>query len=497
MPQQPDPPPAGGWRHLTKRDFLAGLQCHKQLWWRVHEPSALELVPDGPTRTRMETGRQVGVCAREYLPGGRLISFRHQATAARIAATASAMAAGAPALYEATFASDGLIVHADILERANDGWTLIEVTSSLDVKERQVADAAIQAQVLRRSGVDVRRIEIMHLNRACRHPDLSNLFIREDVTGQVGLMHREFAAQVEAQLLMLQNPLPERTPSDHCSNPSRCPFWDRCWPPLPEHHVSTLYRSGGKVTCWEQQGWQTVFELPEDIQLNPIARRQVAAVRAGRIHIEATLAAALESFVAPLAFLDFETVAPAIPRWPGCAPYTPVPVQVSCHFEDASGICHHSEWLADGPEDPRPEVARYLVEACGGARTIVAYNAGYEAECIRHLAGAVPQLEAELLSLELRLTDLLPVIREQVYHPAFGGSFSLKQVLPALVPGRQYHGRIAEGKTARDELMEMLFGGRMDPQERSIIRESLLAYCKQDTWAMVQLLRRLRDLAGR
>ena len=73
---------------------------------------------------------------------------------------------------------------------------------------------------------------------------------------------------------------------------------------------------------------------------------------------------------------------------------------------------------------------------------------------------------------------------------------SLNQVLPALVPGRQYQGmRISEGRTASNELMLLLFGGDMDPQERSIVREGLLAYWKQDTWAMVQLLRRLRELA--
>jgi len=168
---------------------------------------------------------------------------------------------------------------------------------------------------------------------------------------------------------------------------------------------------------------------------------------------------------------------------------------MSCHLEDASGICGHIEWLADGPDDPRPEIARRLVESCGGIRTIVAYNAGYEGECIRRLAAAVPQFKCELLALEGRLVDLLSVIREQVYHPAFGGSFSLKRVVAALIPGRHYEGlRFAEGKSASEELMEMLFG-RLDPQERSLVREGLLAYCKQDTWAMVQLLQRLRQLA--
>jgi predicted RecB family nuclease len=36
--------------------------------------------------------------------------------------------------------------------------------------------------------------------------------------------------------------------------------------------------------------------------------------------------------------------------------------------------------------------------------------------------------------IQSRLWDLFPVVRNHVYHPKFAGSFSLKAVLPALVP---------------------------------------------------------------
>jgi predicted RecB family nuclease len=481
---------------LTKNDFLAGVQCHKQLWWRVHDPFAMELVPDECARALIKTGREVGISAREHVPGGQLISFRHQATSARISATHAAMANGDEVVYDATFSSDGLVIRVDILERAGDGWTLISVKSSLDVKEKHITDAAVQAHVLRRSGIDLRRIEIMHLNRDCRHPDLSNLFVRESITAKVTELSTDFRAEAEAQLLMLRGTLPEKTTGEHCSTPGRCPFWDRCWAQRPDYHVSTMYRSGQKAREWEQKGWQTIADLPESIVLNPVARRQMSAVRAGRIQVESTLSSALEAFAGPLAFLDFETVAPAIPRWNGCAPFTAVPVQLSCHLEDADGGWRHVEWLAEGPGDPRPELARFLVENCGDGRSIVAYNSAFEADCIRGLAEAVPGLATELRDMEHRLIDLLTLVREHVYHPSFAGSFSLKQVLPALVPGQQYHGmRIAKGSTASYQLLALLFGDVMDAQERSIIREELLAYCKQDTWAMVQLLRRIRELA--
>jgi hypothetical protein len=257
-----------------------------------------------------------------------------------------------------------------------------------------------------------------------------------------------------------------------------------------------VYRAGKKVKEWAAQGWRSILDLPPDLPLNPVAGRQVAALRTGQMQVESSLASALAIFVGPLAFLDFETVSPAVPRWPGCSPYSAVPVQLSCHLEDGAGRHRHLEWLADGPGDPRLEFTLFLVEACAGARTIVSYNAGFEAECLRHLAEALPHLAPELTDVERRLVDLLPVVRNHVYHPEFDGSFSLKQVLPALLSDMQYDGmEVAEGRAASRELAQLLFGEPMDPQERSVIRESLLAYCKQDTWAMVRLLQTLRSLA--
>jgi hypothetical protein len=387
-----------------------------------------------------------------------------------VEATGATMAGGAAPLYDGTFARDGIVVQVDILERTADGWILVEVNSSLDVKEKQLADAAIQAHVLRRSGVGLRRIEIMHFNRECRFPDLSNLFVREDITERVQPLERGIAAEAAAQHLMLHGTLPDKDTGDHCSLPQRCPFWNRCWTAQSPQDLSTVYRAGKKL--------------------------QVAAARTGQMQVATGLASALGIFIGPLAFLDFETVSPPVPRWPGCGPYSPVPVQFSCHLEDGAGHHRHFEWLADGPEDPRLEFTRFLVEACAGASTIVSYNAAFEAECLRGLAEALPDLAPELIDVEQRLVDLLPLVRDHVYHPAFEGSFSLKQVLPALVSDMHSDGMgVVEGRGASRELMQLLFGEPLDAQERSVIRESLLAYCKRDTWGMVRLLHRLRELA--
>jgi hypothetical protein len=221
------------------------------------------------------------------------------------------------------------------------------------------------------------------------------------------------------------------------------------------------------------------------------------AVQTGRLIVEPGLARALRAFEEPLAFLDFETVGLAIPVWDGCHPYDQVPVQFSCDRQVPDGTIAHHEWIADGPGDPRPELARALVAACRGARTVVAYNAGFERGCIERLADAVPQLADDLLDIAARLADPLPVVREHVYHPDFHGSFSLKAVLPALVPGPGYEElEVAEGATASLALDRLMFrGDAMTADERQRLRDALLRYCALDTMSMVRLLERLRELA--
>jgi hypothetical protein len=297
---------------------------------------------------------------------------------------------------------------------------------------------------------------------------------------------------------MLAGPLPEVATGPHCQQPYPCPFVSRCWPVLPPHHVSTLFNSWRLVPALLEQGYEDIAQLPDDIALNAAADRQRRAVQAGRLLVEGPLAAALARFAAPLAYLDFETVQPAVPVWPGCHPYDAVPVQFSCHRELAGGALEHHAWVADGADDPRRELAERVIAACRGARTVVAYNMSFEKGCLERLAAALPELAGGLRDVVARLQDPLPVVREHVYHPEFGGSFSLKAVLPALVPGLSYEGlAIAEGVAASAALDQVLFAGDALPaEERAELRAALLEYCERDTLAMVRLLERLRELAA-
>jgi predicted RecB family nuclease len=479
---------------------MAGIQCPKLLWWQVHEPDAPELETDPEVQFRFDRGHEVGRLAQTYVPGGVLIDVPHDERDRRLRETAEALRAGAKVLYEAAIEHDGVMVLADILERGRRGWNLIEVKSSTKVKREHFPDVTVQTHVLRCAGLDVKRAELMYLNRECRHPDLSNLFIREDLTPAVEEIIDEVPGEIRALKRVLRGPVPKVNVCEHCFEPYECPFMERCWPKEPAHSVGTLYRLATAARQkYEERGYRTILDLPADERLTAIQERQRRAVRRRGLVVEAGVGDALGEFEPPFAYLDFETISPPIPIWKGCRPYDQIPVQVSVHREGPDRRLTHHEWLADGSDDPREAVAGKVIEFTAGAKTIVAYNAGFEGQCIRHLAEHLPRLAARLESVEQRLVDLLPVVRDHVYHPRFAGSFGLKSVAPVLAPDVAYEGvEIAEGGMASQLLYDLLLrGDGMAEVEKRRVRRELLKYCRTDTLALAGVHRKLAGMAER
>jgi hypothetical protein len=486
-----------GRRQLSKSRFVAGSQCHKLLWLKVHEPLAEELQPDKVLQDLFDQGAQVGALARDEFPGGVLIDLPHDEYAARVEATRRAIDSGAPAIYEASFAADDVRVAVDILLREGDAWRLIEVKSSSSLKDEHLLDAAIQLHVLRRCGLDVRAVEIMHLDKEFRHPDQGDLFAREDVTAQVLPLLAGIPGEIAAQVAMLAGGMPEVPVGLHCHEPRDCPFMERCWPQNVDH-IRNLYNVG-KVACHKYMtaGVHSVWQIPPGKKLPPAAQRQLRAMKEQRLVVEDDLVNALEPFSGRLGFLDFETIARAVPVWPAMTPWMQAAAQFSYHEAQPDGSYTHHEWLAEGPKDARPLLAEAMIRATRDAQRVVSYSA-FEKTRIRDLQEAVPDLREQLAALEMKLIDLLPVVRENLYHPDFRGSFSLKYVLTPMVPELTYTDMvIVDGLTASVEIARLLFvADRIPAHERDRVRQDLLAYCKQDTWAMVRLLEEMRELAG-
>jgi len=484
---------------LSKSRFLLGLQCHKRLWWAVHEPGAPELQPGPLLQGIFDRGHRVGELAQRHVPGGVLVEAPHGNVASRLTQTRAALDAGAAVIYEASFSVAGVFVAVDILERHNGAWNLIEVKSASRVKEPNAWDIALQAHVLEAAGLLLARRELMHMNRACAYPHLDDLFTRTDLTDRTRELQAGVPERLAAMRAALIGPLPEVEVGDHCSSPYACPFAGRCWPEPPEHPLGELYNARRKqLDALAARGIERIADLPDDEPLNAIAARQRQAVISNEMIVEPGLGAVLGALRPPLLFLDFEAVMPAIPCWDGCHPFDAVPVQFSCHRLDETGRVSHQAWLADGPDDPRVPLAEALLAACSGDIPVVAYHASFERRMILGLAARLPAYAVALEALAGRLHDLLPIVRDHVYVPAFHGRFSLKSVLPALVEDLGYDDlEIAGGDLASIELERLLFADdAFEPAEHAALRDRLLAYCERDTLALVHLYRRLGELVA-
>ena len=153
----------------------------------------------------------------------------------------------------------------------------------------------------------------------------------------------------------------------------------------------------------------------------------------------------------------------------------------------------HADYLYEEEDYPRPILVEHLLDALGQEGSICVYSF-YEDRMLRDLAAAVPHKADALTALQARLVDLFSVVRNNCYHPEFRGSFSLKNVLPALVPGRGYDDMaIADGRTAAALYQRALANN--DATERQQTFAALRAYCQRDTLATLELRKALTALA--
>src|SRR5206468_12192411 len=302
---------------LSKSLFVAGTQCHKLLWWRVHEPTAVELQPDKVLQDRFDQGTQVGTLARDRFPGGVLIDLPHRAVDQRVKLTRKLIDDGAPAIFEASFLADNTFVAVDVLTPQEGGYHLTEVKSSNSQKEEHLPDAAVQVHVLQESGLRITSVDVMHLNGECHFPDLDNLFQRTDVTAAVQPLLNKVGWEIDAQLQMLDGPLPDVPIGLQCHEPYKCPFLARCWP-NDRDHIMNLSGVGPKEGCaFLLTGVHRIADLPAKQKLNVTQQRQIRAMRENRLIVEPGLEQALEAFHGRIGFLDFETIQRAVPVWPG------------------------------------------------------------------------------------------------------------------------------------------------------------------------------------
>ena len=477
---------------------MAGVQCLKRLYLLVHEPR-LEPKPDADEPISQQ-GREVGLLARQLFPGGVEVSGAGSLEEAIGTTRELVRNPEVAAIFDGAFEHKGVIVKTDILQRRKENhWRLVEVKSTADLKDHHLEDVAIQSYVLSGSGLKLASVWLAHINREYvltgTIVDPRQFFSFRNLTQRAQNLQPELTFRLHSQFRILAMPKPPDVPTGpHCTAPVVCEFFYHCNHSLPEDHIGYLPRlHASAAELLEEMGVESIHDIPADFELSEFQRRVCTAMQTRRAWFSAELKTEFESLKYPLYFMDFETVNPAIPRFSGMHPYDHLPFQWSVHVQTQPGeMPEHFDFLAMDGSDPRHAFISSLSDALGDSGSIVVYNEQFESQRLWELAGWLPEYTQRIRDIQRRLWDLLPVVRTHVYHPAFGGSFSLKAVLPALVPEMTYEGMEVANGQAAGLAWETMIGGNSSDAEQQVKRQALLDYCGQDTLALVTLVEKLR-----
>ena len=486
---------------LSKSRYVLGRQCPKALWLSLHRRD-LKPVLDEATLARFELGHEIGRLAQSVFPDGLEISADYRDIAAAEQLTREAIFNGADTLYEATTIHplDGSHARTDILHRVpgTDVWDLIEVKSSTGVKAYYLDDAALQYHVFRHAGYLINSCSVMVIdNTYVRDGDIDpvRLFRLIDITDKILERLREVEMLVPTLVATLQQPTePEASIGARCNSPFECDFKHYCWQDVPAYSVYNIFDARKVDHIVAELGSPRIEDLPED-RIPASKSVDVKAWKTGNVHIDAEqVRDFLDDLQYPLYFLDYETVGPAIPLYDGTRPYEAIPFQFSLHIQHSpeSALQHHA-FLHQAPSDPRRAFTEALISLCGDTGSIIVYNQPFEAGCNNRLADRLPEFAPALRAINARMQDLLiPFQRRWLYAPSQKGSASIKAVLPAFTDLGYDNMNIADGMTAARQY-QAFAEGRLTEDESQALMQDLLRYCEMDTYAMVVLLKVLRD----
>jgi Domain of unknown function(DUF2779) len=500
---------------LTKSDLASFRQCPRKLWLEHYRP---DLIPqnDSTLWRRANDGNIVGAKARELL-GQNVIWPKSEDDRCAAANAAITLLAANPdqAAVEVPMFRDGLYARADALIPSPAGGYILRETkaSTFPLKKDKVTpaapedhhldDVAIQAWIYQATVLPLAGVELNLLNNQWRYPgnnDYAGLFRQLSVTADIAKRIAEVPDWHAAAQRVLAGALPDIQTGKQCTKPYACPFHDHCTTldvPGPKHPLTLLPGSGGKNLAKklnQRHGYTALHEpLPSELTGADAALfyRMQAAHRTGQAILEPDSAAQFAALPYPRYYFDFEGIDLPVPRWVGVRPYEQIPFQWSCHIERAPGVFEHVEFLDLSGDDPSIPCVERMTEAIPPDEPgpIFVYHQTYEATRLRELAARHPQYRAQVDQYLARIVDLRPIVRANYYHPAMRGSFSIKDVLPTIAPDLAYENldEVAGGTAAQVAYLYAALDPQTTSTRKAELRDRLLIYCKQDTWAMVEV----------
>ena len=519
--------------YLTKSRYVLGRACLRRLWRNVHKPKTRgKMIPGSPAHI----GTIIGEKARTLFRNGVLVeTLSHREAVSETARLVED--ASVNAIFEAAFEFNTVRIRIDVLERLpGNKWRIVEVKSSMEMKDHHEDDVAVQYCVARGCGLDIVSVQLMHPRRdhfrGAGDVDWVSYFDREekiaDVAGRIG----EVSKELDTQLKVLRSDRePVATPMNSdklCKRISVCEHWRHCTKDMPLDWVQRLYRfSKKKATDLAARNIHAVADLPADTvsALTSNQLKQYRAIKTDAPCVSPDIIRELKGFGPPAYYLDFEFSRSALPLHEQMQTNELIAFQWSCHFvscrqelmklsvpdcmsmAEQGQASFHQEFLADGQGDPSHACARALLDCLGGDDyPILVHYASAERQAIESLAKRAPAYSHRLLALLPRLRDLQKTTEHYAFLPQFfakpvsldAGTYSIKTTAHAFDPEFDYANlsEIAKGSAASDAYYRLVTGEFMEREDRASLRENLLQYCKYDTTGMIVLHKGLIDLAG-
>ncbi|MCJ7695591.1 MAG: DUF2779 domain-containing protein [Anaerolineaceae bacterium] len=467
---------------LTKSDFILFLDAPKHLWAKVNHQA--ELTPSPLGQEMIRQGYEVEALGKTYL--ARFVV--NQAENQKL-------------VWQETFTDQSYITRVDglVYKPNSESYDLYEIKSGTSLDKDHYYDCAFQLLVLEAS-IKVDRVFLLHLNKEYIRGellDIESLFIAEDITEKTVAILDDVRI-LRNQALTTALSLTADTLLQ-CFNPKTCPCLNLCYPNLPQFSIFDvpMLKATSKQTLLDMS-IRSAADIPNSFRLSDKQRLVVQLARTEQEIIDRqAIQREMDQFNFPLYFLDYETYNAAIPLFPGYHPQQQMVFQYSLHIIDApGGDLRHEEHLSYTTAEPSLLLLDKLRQDIGGKGTVLVWNKSFEMTCNKNMAKVHPEFNDFLDDINSRVYDLGDFISKGYYlHPGFKGSWSIKNVLPVMVPDLSYEIlEIGNGEEATTRWWQMVYRGM--PDEESIAtRRDLLAYCEMDTLAMVKIYERLIELS--
>lgn len=485
--------------NLSKSKYCNGIQCKKILWLDKNIP---DVKVDVANDSVLDNGTEVGELAKKIF--GEYIDIPFDTNLNNmINDTNEVLKNNTCIITEASFNYNNNFCSVDILKKDNDYYEIYEVKSSTEIKNIYLDDISYQYYVLTNLGLNVKKCSIVYINSKyvkIGKLDLNKLFNIEDVTNIVISKQEDVIQNIEyINNYMIQENEPVEELGIHCKTPYECPYFEYCTRNLDKPNVFDIRRMNNKTKfdLYSKGIYKYEDLLKEDI--NWKFKQQIEYELYDKdVHIDKVMIKGfLDTLTYPLYFLDFETFQQSIPVFDYVKPYMQIPFQYSLHYIDNfNGELKHTEFLGDGINDPRRELAEKLVSDIPMNVCVLAYNMSFEKSVIKALASLYPDLSNYLMNIYSNIKDLMIPFKDRAYYlKDMHGSYSIKYVLPALFPddsSLNYHNldMVHNGSEAMNSYANL---SKLDDEKQKVLRYNMLKYCELDTYAMVKIYNKIKE----